>query len=204
MGISCDKVMKQLCVSYSKKRAVLLAWTPNLPALILIKPGLMLLASVVSCEFQWVVLGNISLFMVFPCCIFLVVLFFSFILFFPFIFIYLFFFLFVFSSFYHKRWTRMNVWLFLLITLLPWEITEAIANPAFTDAVFLHQWCPTWCALNAHSLCCWKQRDHALNPCPSLLTQTGHGQAGCHQQRESGFYQPWQQSMCPPERKECF
>lgn len=33
----------------------------------------------------------------------------------------------------------MNVWLFLLKTLLPQEITQAVANPAFTDAVFLHQ-----------------------------------------------------------------
>lgn len=126
----------------------------------------------------------------------------SFLSFFVFYFYLFFLVLFFLSSLYHKRWTKMNAWLFLLKTLLPWEITEAIANPAFTDAVFLHQWCPTWCALNTQNLCCWKLGNHALNPCSSLLTQTGHGQAGCHQQRESGFYYPWKQLMCPPERKE--
>lgn len=68
---------------------------------------------------------------------------------------FLFFLKFIFFIFYHKRWTRINVWLFLLKTFLPWEITEAIANPAFTDAVFLHQWCSTWCGLNTQNLCCW-------------------------------------------------
>lgn len=123
MYIICVKAMIQLYASYSRNRAVFSAWTPKLPALMLIKPGLMLRVSDVSAS-GWI--HAIYLYAwSFACCIFLVVL----------ILLFIYLFSFIFSSFYHKRWTRMNVWLFLLKTLLPWEITEAIAEPAFTDAV---------------------------------------------------------------------
>ena len=118
--IMCVMIMKQPYASCSRKRAVFLVWTLNLAALMLIKPGLKLRGSAVLADqcIHAVYLYAWS----FACCFFLVVLIF-----------------FIFPSFNHKRWTRMNVWLcFLLKTLLPWGIMESIANPAFTDAMFLH------------------------------------------------------------------
>lgn len=78
MYIMCVIVMKKLYAFSSRKRAVFLVWTLNLPALMLIKPGLMLQASAVS-AWRWI--QAIYFYSrSFACCIFLVVLLFFIIL----------------------------------------------------------------------------------------------------------------------------
>lgn len=87
--ITCVVTMKQPYASYFRKRAVFLVWTPNLAALMFIKPGLRIRGSAVTAH--WCIHAFYLYAWSFAHCFFLIVLI-----------------VFIFPSFNHKRWTGMN------------------------------------------------------------------------------------------------